>query len=124
MTRLIFLPEDDSSIVFYDTRLPLDELLKNIQLTGKGTAQDKLTILQHGQWIMAAAEGRPQLSPRQESVLKGLAEGLSTRQIAYRLNITPRMVTFHISSLKARLNARTRAEIINRAQEYQLLSKK
>ncbi|MCE1251916.1 MAG: LuxR C-terminal-related transcriptional regulator [Anaerolineae bacterium] len=121
MTRLIFLPEDDTSILLYDSRLSLDELLQNIHLTGEENLQNKLTVLQQGQWTLAATGGHPRLSQRQSDVLKGLAEGLTTRQIAHRLDISTRMVTFHISSLKVRLNAQTRAEIILQARENRLL---
>jgi DNA-binding NarL/FixJ family response regulator len=49
-------------------------------------------------------------------VLHGLAEGLTTRQIAVRLGVTPRMVQYHVSEIKRRLGARSRAQSVSRAQ--------
>ncbi len=55
------------------------------------------------------------LSLRQHEVLDCLAEGLSTRQIAHRLALTPRTVNWHIAAIKRRLNATTRAQSVDRA---------
>jgi DNA-binding NarL/FixJ family response regulator len=121
MTRLIFLPDDDSPIMLFDSHLNLKDLLKLISLPENPAGQ--WNILQHGSWTLAAphSETAPRLSPRQRQVLEGLAEGLTTRQMAARLHITPRMVTFHITALKVRLNAQNRTEIITRASHYHLL---
>lgn len=125
MTRLIFLPDDDSPIILYESALKPEELLEAAAAqTSQGSPEAALTILRQGNFILAAPQTRqgPQLSQRQQQVLTALAAGLTTRQIAYRLQITPRMVTFHISALKVRLNAQSRPEIIRRAMEWGLLA--
>jgi DNA-binding CsgD family transcriptional regulator len=121
MTRLIFLPDDDSPIVIFDSKLNLSELLQQISLPEITTEQ--WNILQHGAWTLAApcSETAPRLSPRQRQVLEGLANGLTTKQMSIRLHITPRMITFHITALKVRLNAQSRAEIIAHARKFDLL---
>ncbi|MGH2455413.1 MAG: response regulator [Candidatus Limnocylindria bacterium] len=50
------------------------------------------------------------LSAREEEVLRLLAEGLTDRQIADRLGISPRTVETHVGSILHKLNVRNRAE--------------
>ncbi len=66
----------------------------------------------------------PVLSPRLLEVLHGLAEGLTTRQIALRLGVTPRMVQYHVSEIKRRLGARSRAQSVSRAQALGMVRRK
>ncbi len=51
------------------------------------------------------------LTPRQVEVAHALAEGLSTKAIAKRLNIAPSTAKDHISAVLAVLGARRRAEV-------------
>ncbi len=57
------------------------------------------------------------LSPRQQQVLRGLLQGLTTRQIASRLGLRPRTVLMHVAAIKARLQASTRAQLAGRIFE-------
>jgi DNA-binding CsgD family transcriptional regulator len=66
-------------------------------------------------------DGALALSPRQMQVLRGLAEGLTTKQIALRLGLSPRTVRFHAAALKERFGASTRAESVGRAATLGLL---
>jgi pimeloyl-ACP methyl ester carboxylesterase/DNA-binding CsgD family transcriptional regulator len=50
------------------------------------------------------------LSPRQREVLKLLAQGMTTREIAARLILSERTVQRHIADLYSRIGARNRAE--------------
>ena len=52
------------------------------------------------------------LTRRQEQVTPLLEAGLSNRQIAERLNITERAVTYHISSIRKRLGVASRSQLI------------
>ena len=61
------------------------------------------------------------LTSRQRQVLRGLMEGLSTKQIASHLGIQPRTVYMHIAQLKIRFNATTRAESVTRATNMGLV---
>ena len=59
------------------------------------------------------AEGRSigsgvKLSPSERAVADGIVEGLSNKQIAFRLNIAVRTVKFHVSSLLAKFNVPNR----------------
>jgi DNA-binding NarL/FixJ family response regulator len=57
------------------------------------------------------------LSPRQQQVLRGLLQGLTTRQIAAQLGLRPRTVLMHVAAIKTRLQAATRAQLAGRVFE-------
>jgi DNA-binding NarL/FixJ family response regulator len=61
-----------------------------------------------------------QLSPRQQQVLRGLAQGKTTRQIAFELGLRERTVSNHIAALKRRLGTNTRAQTVARASSMGL----
>lgn len=128
MTRLLFLP-NSNTLIWQELPQTPDELVAAIHsglwqppapFTFLDTAH--LSVTRQGDLITIslaeAAEASPppmQLSRRQLEVLRGLADGLTTRQIASRLEINPRTVFFHVAGLKSRLGAQTRAELISKA---------
>lgn len=57
-----------------------------------------------------ASGGLPVVSPREEEVLALLADGLTDREIADRLGISPRTVETHVGSLLNKLGVRNRAQ--------------
>lgn len=57
------------------------------------------------------------LSPRQQQVLRGLLQGLTTRQIAANLGLRPRTVLMHVAAIKTHLQAATRAQLAGRVFE-------
>jgi DNA-binding NarL/FixJ family response regulator len=57
------------------------------------------------------------LSPRENDVLRMLAEGLTDREIAAALIISPRTVETHVSNVLHKLNVRNRAEAAQRYRE-------
>lgn len=66
-----------------------------------------------------SAEGPPPagteldaLTPREREVLDMLAEGLSNKEIAWRMNISGHTVKFHVASIFAKLNVSTRTEAV------------
>jgi two-component system nitrate/nitrite response regulator NarL len=62
-----------------------------------------------------SAEPIPEtLTPREAEVLEMLAEGVSNKIIAYRLNISEHTAKFHVNSILAKLNAGTRTEAVTR----------
>jgi DNA-binding NarL/FixJ family response regulator len=79
-------------------------------------------VIQH----LASATGRsgidpaqalPGISPREEEVLSLLADGLTDKEIADRLGISPRTVETHVGSLLNKLGVRNRAEAARRYRE-------
>jgi DNA-binding NarL/FixJ family response regulator len=55
------------------------------------------------------------LTPREEQVLALLVEGLSNREIAEQLSLSPHTVKFHLASLMDKLDATSRTEAVIRA---------
>lgn len=66
-----------------------------------------------------SAEGEllPGLSDRETEVLRHLAEGLTDREIAERLGISPRTVETHVGSILHKLGVRNRAQAATRYRE-------
>jgi two-component system nitrate/nitrite response regulator NarL len=54
------------------------------------------------------------LTPREMEALEMLAEGLSNKQIAGRLNISEHTAKFHVNSILSKLHAGTRTEAVIR----------
>ena len=52
------------------------------------------------------------LTPREREVLEMLAEGLSNKEIAWRMKISEHTVKFHIASIFSKLGASTRTEAV------------
>lgn len=68
-------------------------------------------------------EDRPRpLTSRQEDILRLLGEGLSMKQVADRLRVTPRTVAFHKYAIMKRRGLRTSAELVKLAIQRGLLS--
>ncbi|MDQ2907979.1 MAG: response regulator transcription factor [Candidatus Eremiobacteraeota bacterium] len=102
----------------------------------KGTPSDELIAA-----IRAAADGRSHLAPevaaqladalrlprrlrvtaREREILTLVAQGLSNKAIAQRLNIAERTVKFHVGELLGRLGASNRAQAVVIAQARGLL---
>jgi len=61
--------------------------------------------------------GQSLLTPRELEVLAALAEGMTNKAIARRLNISLHTVKFHVESLFRKLGARTRTEAVAKASE-------
>ncbi len=62
-----------------------------------------------------------QLTPRQLEVLRYLAAGSTTAQVATRLGISVETVRNHVRGLMSRLGAHTRLEAVMRAHELGLV---
>lgn len=62
-------------------------------------------------------EPLPRLSDREAEVLGHLAEGLTDREIAERLGISPRTVETHVGSILHKLGVRNRAQAAKRYRE-------
>jgi len=75
--------------------------------------------------VLGAATGKRRvasgLSPRELEVLRLLAQGLPTKQIAPSLGIAERTVKFHVSSIFAKLGASNRAQAVALAAQQGLL---
>lgn len=79
-------------------------------------------VMRH--FVEAARKGRSVnsgalegLSPRENDVLRMLADGLTDREIASALYISPRTVETHVSNILHKLDVRKRAEAAQRYRE-------
>lgn len=55
------------------------------------------------------------LTPRERDCLQGLADGLSAKEMAHVLRISPRTVEHHIARAQAKMQAKTGAQAVARA---------
>ena len=62
------------------------------------------------------------LTLRQREVLQLLAEGRSMKEVAYRLNVTPRTVAFHKYTMMDQLELKSSAELIQYAMKTALVA--
>jgi DNA-binding CsgD family transcriptional regulator len=67
--------------------------------------------------VMREADAQVLLTPRELEVLATLAEGMTNKAIARRLNISLHTVKFHVESVFRKLGARTRTEAVAKASE-------
>jgi DNA-binding NarL/FixJ family response regulator len=65
----------------------------------------------------AASDLAPELdfSPRQTQILEFLMEGLTIKEITYRLKLSKRTMDEHIGEIKKKVEARTLAQSVGRA---------
>jgi DNA-binding NarL/FixJ family response regulator len=71
---------------------------------------------------VAAEELDEPLTARELEVLDLLSRGLSNRAIAEELHLSEHTVKFHVSSIYAKLGARSRTEAVSRGARYGLVS--
>lgn len=64
---------------------------------------------------------RPEMTPREQEVLKGVVDGCTNREIAQRLRISEDTVKHHVSSLFDKTGASTRVELALFALHHQLV---
>jgi DNA-binding NarL/FixJ family response regulator len=62
------------------------------------------------------------LTPREIQVLELVAEGLSNKRIAARLDISDQTVKFHVSSISGKLGAANRTDAVRRALRRGLIT--
>lgn len=82
---------------------------------------ERLRRLDLGQEPRLRAPELPRLTPREQEVLEWMAQGLSTKEIARRLRISPETVKDHLLRLYEKLEARNRIEALERARSLGLL---
>lgn len=104
-TALALLPHEEALHVFQQGDLVVITTIQPLELESRTIAA-------------RASLGRASdlmLTTHQQDVLQCLAEGLTTKEIALRLDMRQRTVAQHIAELKKRLGAVTRAQSVGRA---------
>jgi DNA-binding CsgD family transcriptional regulator len=101
--------------------LPRDAGLSQIDAAIRAVAAGLIVrwpeAIETGFGAMGETEGHALLTPRELEVLAALAEGMTNKAIARRLNISLHTVKFHVESLFRKLGARTRTEAVAKASE-------
>ncbi|HMN60513.1 MAG TPA: LuxR C-terminal-related transcriptional regulator [Anaerolinea sp.] len=130
MTRVLFLPTPDM-LLWLDEDLPAEVLLEKIR-SGDWQPPAPFALDPSGGFTAACQDGvvtitltglrlastpAIRLNRRLREVLKGVAENLTTRQIAHRLRISRRMVAYHVAELKHIFSAGSRAELMAKYEE-------
>jgi DNA-binding NarL/FixJ family response regulator len=141
----------DTKVVILSMHLKIDYIVKAFQCgaTGyitKDSAPEKLlecleTVLK-GEYYMdsslshavvenlvkareqqtdVADTGYSALTPREQEILRLLAEGLSTKEIAEKLFISPKTVENHRSNIMSKLDLHTTVELVRYAAKYGLI---
>jgi DNA-binding NarL/FixJ family response regulator len=88
------------------------EVIRAVRMVGNG-----MTVFEP-----TAQQPAPPLSEREREVLDLIAAGSTNREIAERLYLSPHTVKEHTSAVYRKLQARNRAEAVQRAQRIGLLS--
>jgi DNA-binding NarL/FixJ family response regulator len=135
MTHILLIFDDQSMLTFQDEK-PAMKLVEVInaglwtppapahQLLGTLKGK-KLNAVVVGNWVVVSLE-EPQeqprasmpveikLSKREQEVLELLSQGLTSKQICHKLQLSLRTINFHIANLKSKLNAETNAQSVGK----------
>ena len=132
-TRLIFLSRDDSEAAqvaaieagasaFVHKSRSADEVIETIRLVSQGqnliTPRTIATLLNKRKTMSAQLQS---LTPRERDVLRRVAAGVSSRDIARELGISYTTVRTHIRSLGRKLGVHSKLEATAKARELGLV---
>lgn len=91
-------------------------------LDGKVSQEVVLKLLMPGEREATILdEGYGLLTPREQQILRLVAEGVATRQIAARLSLSPKTVENHRANLMRKLGLHSRAEVVRYAARLGLI---
>ena len=76
----------------------------------------RLRLLSQGQEPRLRPPDLPKLTGREQEVLSYLVQGLSTKEIAKQLHLSPETVKDHLLRLYEKMNARNKVEALERAR--------
>ena len=85
---------------------------------------ERVAVGELGTFARQAREGsqiRASLTPREHEILVFISRGLTMRQMATRLGISPRTVETHVAKLYRKLDVRTRVQAVSRAATLGLI---
>ena len=139
-TRILVLSaRADDAAVFESVRAGADGFLNKTE--GVRTIADALERVARGETVFSAAQRRAAVSElgrlarrsrdeagakavlteRELEILEYLALGLTVKQVATRLQLSPRTVDTHIAKLYRKLGVRNRVQAISRATSLKLI---
>ncbi len=127
-----FFPIDDSAVLVDENKLLLQEFLVWMGLSARmgGEAMDKPEIIfdivlddGHHYVLTRAPRSTVSFSHREWEIVRLIAQGMPNKQIALALDISQFTVATHLRRIFAKLNVNSRAEMMARAMELNLLQK-
>lgn len=77
-----------------------------------GASDDPLFRFSTGDAVPASGGVCAKMTPREREVLQSLAEGLSAKEVAQRLNMAPKTVECHIERARLKTNAKNRLQMV------------
>lgn len=98
---------------------PSSDIVRAIKMVTSGQnyfSPDVMTVLIQGD------SSAPKLTLRQMEVLSSAAKGLTTKEIAELLHVSPKTVEKYRGEIIARLEAKNLIEAIDKARKYKLIS--
>jgi DNA-binding NarL/FixJ family response regulator len=96
-----------------------DYLLKPVTAQRMAKALHKIRK-KHGTEAEPESTGTVMLTEQEKRIIRLIADGLSNREMADRLCITPETVKFHIKNVYRKLNVSNRVQVLRRAQSLKL----
>ena len=99
----MYIPPELLNLNLKNRKLPIHDLIEDLNESPKSARENKV------------------LTPRQTEVLKCLSEGLSNKQIAYRLGLSEGTVKIHITLLMRALEVSNRMQAVREARHRGLL---
>lgn len=100
---------------------PLERIASTIQQVARGESLWTAAQAWRIQRYREAEAGWSQLTERGREVLRGMAQGLSNKEIARELGLTVRTVEFHVGNLLRKLGMASRLEAVMWAREHGFL---
>lgn len=88
------------------------EVLRAIEEIMDGGVHISTRIAKDVMHMLSQPEAKSELTPRQEQIVQLLVEGLSAKEIAARLHLSPRTIEFHKYQAMDRVGVATTAELI------------
>ncbi|MEX2536248.1 MAG: LuxR C-terminal-related transcriptional regulator [Trueperaceae bacterium] len=83
------------------------------------TVEEAIAELEHDAVAEVRAAAPERLTPRESEVLELVAQGLSDRQIAKRLDISPSTVSKHVANMLGKTGLRNRVELTRLALQFE-----
>jgi DNA-binding NarL/FixJ family response regulator len=106
------------AVGFVHKQQAADELVRIVRSAANGDAsvrsEDVVEVMPPEERSPHRASSRTGLSAREIDVLQGLADGLSTRELARRLFVSPRTIQGHVQNILTKLQARSKLEAVLR----------
>ncbi len=87
-------------------------------------ALEQVAVMELGRFARTAREGSQvasSLTSRETEILRLVSQGLTVRQVANRLAISPRTVETHVAKLYRKLGVKTRVQAVARAVQLGLI---